>query len=227
VGLQLERQMDGLHLTEPGARVAVPASIVASRVIAIGRGLPADRLAPIADGLAAGGVGAFEVTLNSPDALGAIASLAKRFEGSELMIGAGTVLTAAQASAALDAGARFLVMPNTDPDVIAVGVARGAATFPGAFTPSEVLVAWRAGASAVKLFPASAAGPTFVRELRGPLPEIPIVPTGGVTIETGPAFIAAGAIAIGIGSWLTGSGEPAEIGRRGASLVEALRAAGS
>lgn len=215
--------MDTMHPAT--ARVAIPAAVTESRVIAIGRGLPADRMLAIAEGLAAGGVGAFEITLNSPGALGAIGSLAARFAGSRLLIGAGTVLTPAQANAALDAGARFLVMPNMDPDVIAVGVARGVSTFPGVFTPSEALAAWRAGASAVKLFPASVAGPAFVRELRGPMPDIPVVPTGGVTIENGPAFIAAGAIAIGIGSWLTGSGDPEEIGRRGASLVEALRAA--
>jgi 2-dehydro-3-deoxyphosphogluconate aldolase/(4S)-4-hydroxy-2-oxoglutarate aldolase len=77
----------------------------------------------------------------------------------------------------------------------------------------------------VKLFPASAVGPSFVRELRGPLPEVPLIPTGGVTIETAPAFIAAGAVAIGIGSWLTGGGDPDAIGERGRQLVEALRTA--
>jgi 2-dehydro-3-deoxyphosphogluconate aldolase/(4S)-4-hydroxy-2-oxoglutarate aldolase len=97
--------------------------------------------------------------------------------------------------------------------------------FPGAFTPTEALRAWRAGATAVKLFPASAVGPSFVRELRGPLPEVPLIPTGGVTVETAPAFIAAGAVAIGIGSWLTGGGDPDAIGERGRQLVEALRMA--
>jgi 2-dehydro-3-deoxyphosphogluconate aldolase/(4S)-4-hydroxy-2-oxoglutarate aldolase len=207
-----------------GARVAVPRGIVAGRVIAIARGLPGDRLLRIATGLAAGGVRAFEITLNSAGALDSISTLAARFDGEELLVGAGTVLTPEDAQAALDAGARFIVMPNVDPEVIAVGAGRGIPTFPGVFTPSEALLAWRAGASAVKLFPASAAGPAFVRELRGPLPEIPVVPTGGITIDNAPAFIAAGAVAIGIGSWLTGSGDPDEISRRGASLVAALRA---
>ena len=98
---------------------------------------------------------------------------------------------------------------------------------PGAFTPTEILAAWRAGAAAVKLFPASAVGPTFVREVRGPLPGIPLIPTGGVTAETAPAFIAAGAVAVGIGSWLTGSGDPAVVEERAAELVAAVASARS
>ncbi len=212
-------------MTVDERRLAVPASIRAGRVIAIGRSLPPDRLAPIAEGLAAGGVCAFEITLNSPDALAAIAGLSGRFDPDELLIGAGTVLTVDAAAAAIDAGARFIVMPHTDPAIIEAALERGIPTFPGASTPTEVLLAWRSGASAVKLFPASVVGPGFVREMRGPLPDIPLIPTGGVTIETAPAFIAAGSIAVGIGSWLTSDGDPAEIGERGRRLVEALRAA--
>jgi 2-dehydro-3-deoxyphosphogluconate aldolase / (4S)-4-hydroxy-2-oxoglutarate aldolase len=209
----------------PNERTAIPAPILAGRTIAIGRGLDPGRTMAIAEGLAAGGVGAFELTLNSPGALDAIGRLAARFSADALVIGAGTVLTAEAAEAAIDAGARFIVMPNVDPAVIEVVVTRGIPAFPGCFTPSEALLAWRAGASAVKLFPASAVGPTFIREMRGPFPEIPIVPTGGITIDNAPAFISAGAVAVGIGSWLTGSGDPAEIGERGASLVAALKTA--
>jgi len=207
------------------ARQAIPDAILRGGVIAIGRGLPPDRLVRIGEGLARGGVGAFEVTLNSPAALDGIAALSARFDAAELLIGAGTVLTPEAVDAAVDAGAAFIVMPITDPAVIAAAVARGVPCFPGAFSPTEIIAGWRAGASAVKLFPASAAGPAFIRELRGPLPEIPIIPTGGVTIESAPGFIAAGAAAIGIGSWLTGDGDPAGIGERGARLVEAVHAA--
>ena len=206
-------------------RPPIPAWILAGRVVAIGRGLAPDRIAQIGEGLAAGGVGAFEITMNSPAALESITRLASRFTPEELLIGAGTVMTTDAARAALDAGARFIVMPHLDPAVIEVGMERGVPTFPGAFTPTEALRAWLAGASAVKLFPASAVGPAFVHELRGPMPEIPFIPTGGVTIDSGPEFIAAGAVAVGIGSWLTGSGDPAEIGERGARLVRALQAA--
>jgi 2-dehydro-3-deoxyphosphogluconate aldolase/(4S)-4-hydroxy-2-oxoglutarate aldolase len=135
-------------------------------------------------------------------------------------------MTPGAATAAMDAGAAFLVTPNTDPAVIGAAVARGVPSFPGALTPSEVVMAWRAGASAVKLFPASVLGPGFVQELRGPMPEIPVVPTGGVTLESAAGFIAAGAIAVGMGSWLTGSGDPQEIATRASKLVSALQAAG-
>ncbi len=205
-------------------RPAIPGAIAAGRVIAIGRGLPADRLERIAEGLAAGGVHAFEVTLNSPDALAGIAVLARRFAPETLLIGAGTVLTLDAAEAALDAGAAFIVMPTLDVTIVEALAGRDVPVFPGAFSPTEILAAWRAGAAAVKLFPASTAGPTFLRELRGPLPEIPIVPTGGVTIATAPAFIAAGAVAVGMGSWLAGDGEPDGIAERGRLLVAALAA---
>ena len=111
-----------------------------------------------------------------------------------MLVGAGTVLDVAQAQAAVDAGARFFVMPHTDPELIRWAAERGIPAFPGGFTPSEILAAWRAGAAAVKLFPASVAGPVFVREMRGPLPEIPLIPVGGVNLETAPAFIAAGVL---------------------------------
>jgi len=206
-------------------RPAIPAPILEGRVIAIGRGLPPDRLVPIAEGLAGGGVRAFEITLDSPNALVAIERLTAHFDPDELIVGAGTVMTVDAARAAIDAGARFIVMPHTDVALIETALDLGIPAFPGAFTPTEVLLAWRAGAAAVKLFPASAVGPSFVRELRGPLPEVPLIPTGGVTVETAPAFIAAGAVAIGIGSWLTGGGDPVVIGERGRQLVDALRTA--
>jgi 2-dehydro-3-deoxyphosphogluconate aldolase/(4S)-4-hydroxy-2-oxoglutarate aldolase len=206
----------------PTARSPLPEEIAGPRVVAIARGLDPESLARIADGLLAGGVRAFEVTLNSPGALQAIAGLAERFAGSPLLVGAGTVLDVSAAEVVHAAGARFLVCPHTDPDVVAWAATRGVPIFPGAFTPTEILAAWRAGATAVKLFPASAVGPTFVREFRGPFQDIPLIPTGGVTLESAPGLIAAGAVAVGIGSWLTGDGDPAGISTRGAQLVHAL-----
>lgn len=207
------------------ARSAIPAAILNSRIIAIARGLDSERLVRVGEGLAAGGIGAFEVTLNSPGALRAIEALASRFAGKELLIGAGTVLDLEGARAAVGAGALFIVMPHTDPEVIEYGASLGIPAFPGAFTPTEILTAWRSGATAVKLFPASAVGPIFVREFRGPFPDIPLIPTGGVTIKSAPGFVAAGALAVGVGSWLTGDGEPAGIAERGARLVAVLGAA--
>lgn len=208
-----------------GSRPKVPDAILRSGVIAIARGLPADRLIRIGEGLVAGGVGAFEVTLNSPNALDGIAALVARFGPDELLVGAGTVLDRDAARAAIDAGAAFVVTPVTDPAVIAAAVECGVPCIAGAFSPTEVLSAWRAGASAVKLFPASSLGPSFIRELHGPLPDIPIVPTGGITIDSAPAFMAAGAVAVGLGSWLAGDGEPAGISERAARLVAVVQAA--
>jgi 2-dehydro-3-deoxyphosphogluconate aldolase/(4S)-4-hydroxy-2-oxoglutarate aldolase len=206
-------------------RPAIPEQIRACRVVAIGRSLDSARVPEIAEGLRAAGIRAFELTLNTPSALEAIAALTRRFDPDEILIGAGTVLDIGQARAAVDAGARFLVMPHTDPELIAWAADRSIPTFPGAFTPTEILAAWRAGAAAVKLFPASVAGPAFVREMRGPLPEIPLIPVGGVSVDNAPAFFAAGAIAVGIGSWLTGGGDPATIRERATHLLAALPAA--
>ena len=211
-----------MHESRAILRPAVPDPIRTGRIVAIGRSLEVAAIAAIADSLRAGGIRAFEITLNSASALDSIAALAVRFDPAEMLIGAGTVLDVAQAQAAVDAGARFFVMPHTDPELIRWAAERGIPAFPGGFTPSEILAAWRAGAAAVKLFPASVAGPVFVREMRGPLPEIPLIPVGGVNLETAPAFIAAGALAVGIGGWLTGGGEPARIRERAAQLVAVL-----
>lgn len=210
-------------MTDSIGRLPIPNAISGPRVIAIARGLPADRIERIAEGLLAGGIRAFEITLNSPGALGAIEAVAAR-AGERLLTGAGTVLDLEGAAAAVDAGARFLVSPHTDPVLIDWALARGIPILSGAFSPTEIHAAWRSGATAVKLFPASAVGPSFIRELRGPFPDVPLIPTGGVTIETAPTFIAAGAIAVGLGSWLTGDGEPEGIAARGARLVQVLAA---
>ena len=206
-------------------RQAVPEAILDGRVVAIARGLDPSRMVDIAGALIDGGVGAFEVTLNSRSALDAIAAVRAAVPAGRLLVGAGTVLDRASAEAAVGAGAQFLVMPHTDLGLVEWAAGRGLPVFPGAFTPSEILAAWRAGATAVKLFPASAVGPSFVRELRGPLPEIPLIPTGGVTAENAPDFIRAGAVAVGLGSWLTGAGDPAAIRARATQLTEAIRGA--
>jgi 2-dehydro-3-deoxyphosphogluconate aldolase / (4S)-4-hydroxy-2-oxoglutarate aldolase len=209
----------------PTVRSALPHEIAGPRVIAIGRGLPADRVERIAEGLVAGGIRAFEITLNSPDALAGISALSSRWEG-RLLVGAGTVLDVEGARQAVEAGARFIVSPHTDSALIEWAIARGLPVFPGAFSPTEILTAWNAGATAVKLFPASVAGPAFVREFRGPFRDIPLVATGGVTIESAPAFLAAGAAAVGMGSWLTGDGDPVGIAGRASRLVVVLASAG-
>jgi 2-dehydro-3-deoxyphosphogluconate aldolase/(4S)-4-hydroxy-2-oxoglutarate aldolase len=214
-------------MTSPLTRPAIPDGITAGGVVAIGRRVAADRGERILAALADGGVRAFELTLNEPeaDAIRSIEAVARAATDAGVELGAGTVLSIDAARRAIDAGATFLVMPHLDPELVAWATSRGIPAFPGAATPTEVLAAWRAGAAAVKLFPASSAGPSFVRELRGPFPEIPVLPTGGVTVETAPAFIAAGAIAVGMGGWLIGDGDPAGIRSRAAHVTEAVATA--
>jgi 2-dehydro-3-deoxyphosphogluconate aldolase / (4S)-4-hydroxy-2-oxoglutarate aldolase len=203
-------------------RPAIPAAISQGRVIAIGRHLDIASVLAIGEALAASGIRAFELTMNSASAVQAIAALSARFGPDELLIGAGTVLEEEQAQAAVAAGAKFLVMPTFDLRVVEWAVRHEIPAFPGAFTPTEILSAWRAGATAVKLFPASAVGPNFLREMRGPLPQIPLIPTGGITVENAAAFLAAGGLAVGMGSWLTGGGDPAVIRARAAAVVAAV-----
>jgi 2-dehydro-3-deoxyphosphogluconate aldolase/(4S)-4-hydroxy-2-oxoglutarate aldolase len=205
------------------ARPTLPDAILKGRIVAIGRNLDPGRLEGVAEALLAGGVRAFEITLGSPDALAGIRAITSKF-GAELLVGAGTVLDMEAATQALDAGARFLVMPHTDCSLVTWAAERGVPAFPGAFTPTEIVQGWRAGACAIKLFPASAAGPVFIREFRGPFPDIPIVPTGGVTAETAPAYLAAGAVAVGVGSWLMGGGDPQVVRVRAGDLVKRLSA---
>jgi 2-dehydro-3-deoxyphosphogluconate aldolase/(4S)-4-hydroxy-2-oxoglutarate aldolase len=207
-------------------RLPLPAAIRDGRVIAIGRGLDPNRIVDIGGALVAGGAHAFEVTLNSDGALGAIAALRARFDPDELLVGAGTVLDVAGVDAALAAGAQFIVTPVVDLLVIARAVEADVPIVPGGFSPTEIKAAWDAGASAVKLFPASAVGPAFVRELRGPLAEIKLIPTGGLTIDTATAWIEAGAVALGMGSWLTGTADPVIVEERARLLVAAIASVG-
>lgn len=215
--------------TNQTARPAIPPGLVSGGIVAIGRHIDAESATLIAAALADGGVRAFELTLNEPEsgALGAIEAVARVAPDLGLEIGAGTILSIEAAERAIAAGATFLVMPHLDVDLVRWAAARGIPAFPGCGTPTEVLAAWRAGAAAVKVFPASVLGPAFIRELRGPFPEIPVVPTGGVTLESAQAFVAAGAIAVGMGSWLLGGGasDRARIGLRGRQIVAAVAAA--
>jgi 2-dehydro-3-deoxyphosphogluconate aldolase/(4S)-4-hydroxy-2-oxoglutarate aldolase len=218
-----------LAVSDPSTvqRAAIPDAIASSGVIAIARGVDAAKVSAIGLALLRGGVSAFELTLNEPEdgALDAIREVATRFAGSDLLLGAGTVLSVASAQRAVDAGARFIVSPHTDPELIAWATKHGIPIFPGAFTTTEILAAWLSGATAVKLFPASVAGPAGLREIRGPLPNIPLIPTGGVSAETAGAFIQAGAVAVGVGGWLIGNGKPGGVRERATAIVAAVEEA--
>lgn len=177
--------------------------IATGKVIAILRGDFRGREGEIASALCDAGIIAAEVTLNSPGAVEAIRRLAASF-GSHMAIGAGTVLKPDDVARVADAGAQFMVSPHCDCAVIRTAKRRGLASFPGCFTPSEVVEAFEAGADAAKLFPAQCLGPAFVKALHGPFPGVRVIPTGGVTPEMAREYFKAGAWAVAAGSELLG-----------------------
>jgi 2-dehydro-3-deoxyphosphogluconate aldolase/(4S)-4-hydroxy-2-oxoglutarate aldolase len=148
-----------------------------------------------------GGIRSLEITLNRAEACEQIGEIKKRY-GAEIELGAGTVLDPEAAARALDAGAEFIVTPALLPDVIAFCKERNVTVFPGAMTPSEVLSAHKAGADMVKVFPASILGAAYIKSLKGPFPDIRLMPTGGVTVERVQGYFQAGASALGVGSEL-------------------------
>jgi 2-dehydro-3-deoxyphosphogluconate aldolase/(4S)-4-hydroxy-2-oxoglutarate aldolase len=149
-----------------------------------------------------GGIGIVEITMTVPDALRVLEQVARQV-GDRVLVGAGTILDAESCRAALRVGAEFIVSPSLDPRVIAVANAANKPCIPGALTPTEILTAWQAGADLVKVFPCGpVGGPKYIRALRGPFPQIPFVPTGGVNLDTTPEFIRAGAAAVAVGGEL-------------------------
>lgn len=208
-------------------RDAVDAALRAAGIIAIVRGnYPLDRLVEIGETLAAGGIGAIEVTLNSAAALAAIRALRTAL-GGQLLVGAGTVRTVSDVDAALGAGAVFLVSPNFDPVAVERSSAAGVVHLPGVFTASEAQAAHAAGCSLVKLFPADALGPSYLQALRAPLDDVGFVPTGGIDAGNIADYVRAGAVAFGVGSALVRRDEIdlSALAARARDLVRALRAA--
>jgi 2-dehydro-3-deoxyphosphogluconate aldolase/(4S)-4-hydroxy-2-oxoglutarate aldolase len=185
-------------------------AIRAHRLIAVLRRIaPRERLLALVDELVKDGIRVVEITMDTPDAADDLAAVSGRLAGRGALIGAGTVLSRDQLDAARAAGADFGVAPVLDPSLLEEALGAGLPFVPGAMTPTEVATAWAAGATFVKLFPASAVGPSFVRELRGPLPDVELIPTGGVDISTAAAFLDAGAAAVGVGSAITRADGPA------------------
>jgi len=201
--------------------------ILASKVIAVIRMSDASKLAAVAAALREGGVRTIEVTMTVPGAVEIIRELAGRKEPGDL-VGAGTVLDAGTASDVIAAGADFVVSPVTNMDVVKACRDAEVLVAPGAFTPTEIVTAWRAGADIVKVFPATSLGPQFFRDLRGPLPRVRLMPTGGVTLENAKDFLAAGACCVGIGTALVDKtlvekGDWPALTARAAALVGSLR----
>jgi len=194
-------------------------------LVAILRDLPAAAVPPAALAVRDAGFTALEITMNTPAAVEQIRA-ARESVGDTADVGAGTVTTLEDLDKAEAAGASFVVTPAVVPEVITAAVQRGLPVFAGAFTPTEVLAAHRLGATMVKLFPAHRLGPDYLRDLRGPFPTIQLLPTGGITPENLPAYLAAGAAGFGIGGALfppdrTHAGDWAWIRSRAASYCAA------
>lgn len=170
-------------------------------IVAIIRAPSGDQLVDVARALHAGGIDVIEVTFTVPNVLDIIRET-KAALGDQVLLGAGTVLDAESARAALLAGAEFIVSPVVNKEVIQLCRRYDRICMPGAFTPTEVLEAWEAGAEVVKVFPADVGGPNYLKALHGPLPQIRLMPTGGVDLQTLPDFVKAGACAVGLGSAL-------------------------
>lgn len=169
-------------------------------VIPVVRAASAEEAVAVAEAIGEGGIRVLEITLTVPGAVKVIAELSKRF-GDQVLVGAGTVLDPEAARECIEAGARFVVSPALNLQTIELCKREGIVILPGALTPTEVVTAWNAGADAVKVFPCSAVGGAkYLRALKAPLPQIRLVPTGGVSLATAKDFIAAGAWALGVGA---------------------------
>ncbi|ELZ47440.1 2-dehydro-3-deoxyphosphogluconate aldolase/4-hydroxy-2-oxoglutarate aldolase [Halorubrum californiense DSM 19288] len=197
-------------------------------VIAILRGVARDDAVAVADAVVDAGVTALEVTADTPDATASIAAIAERVD--DALVGAGTVLDAETARAAQLAGAEFLVTPTVNRDVIRTANRYGTPVVVGAYTPTEAIEAFEAGADAVKVFPAKTGGPDHVAAIGGPLPQVPLVPTGGVGPDNAADYVDAGAVAVGVGSSIVddeaiADGDFDAIRANARAVVEAVAAA--
>lgn len=198
-------------------------------VVAVIRAQSKDQLIGITDALLAGGVPAIEVTMSTPKAIAGIEMLADRF-GDTAVVGVGTVIDPATASDAVSAGAQFIVSPVFDEAIVATARRNGKIMIPGAFTPTEILRAWSAGADVVKVFPSTALGPQYFKDILAPLPQLRLTPTGGVDVKNAGEWIKAGAVFLGAGSSLVSKdalakNDWASITNNARAFVEAIKAA--
>jgi 2-dehydro-3-deoxyphosphogluconate aldolase/(4S)-4-hydroxy-2-oxoglutarate aldolase len=212
-------------------RAAVTAAIEQAGIVAIIRMKEPEKVRAVADAIAAGGARALEVTMTVPRAVELIAELAPTMPPG-FLLGAGTVVDAATARRVIDAGAQFVVGPVFRREVIDACHERDVPVLPGCFTPTEILDAWDAGADIVKIFPATALGPGFIKDVRAPLPQVRLMPTGGVTLDNAGDWIKAGAVAVGVGTALLdakaiAAGDYATLRANAERIVANVRAARS
>jgi 2-dehydro-3-deoxyphosphogluconate aldolase/(4S)-4-hydroxy-2-oxoglutarate aldolase len=199
-------------------------------IIPVVRASSGDEALAAVEAIKAGGLSVLEITMTVPGAVGIIEQIAKRY-GDEVLVGAGTVLNAETAKDCLAAGAQFVVSPALNLETIAFCREAGCAIMPGALTPTEVVTAWLAGADMVKVFPCGAmGGASYIKSLKAPLPQIELVPTGGVSLSTAASFIQAGSAAIGVGADLVDikairAGQSEKITETTRAYIEAVRSA--
>jgi len=183
------------------AKEKVLETIFQTKVVAVIRMADSGKLLKVVEAVQAGGVKAIEITMTVPDAIEVIRAMA-RTKPAGVVIGAGSVLDPETARAAILAGAEFVVSPVTNFDTIRLCIRYGIPVMPGALTPTEIVAAWQAGADIVKIFPATSVGPKYFKDIHGPLPQIRLMPTGGVSLENSADFIKNGACCVGIGTAL-------------------------
>lgn len=204
-------------------------AIVDSGVVAVIRASSKDQLPAITKALVEGGVVAIEVTMTTPKAIAGIELLADTM-GDQAVVGVGTVIDAATCRDAIAAGAQFVVSPIFDPEIVATTRRYGKISIPGAFTPTEILRAWTAGADVVKVFPSTTLGPGYFKDILAPLPQLKLTPTGGVDLKNVGDWIKAGAVCVGAGSALVtkdamNKGDWASITANAAAFVAAIKSA--
>jgi 2-dehydro-3-deoxyphosphogluconate aldolase/(4S)-4-hydroxy-2-oxoglutarate aldolase len=193
-------------------------TVLEGGIVAVVRSPDSDQLVHVARALADGGVKVIEITMTVPGALDVVRAVRSAL-GDAVLLGAGTILDPETGRAALLAGAEYLVAPTLNLDVIKLCRRYDKLVMPGAFTPTEILTAWEAGADIVKVFPAEVVGPPFFKALRGPLPQVKLMPTGGVDLHTAADFLRAGACCLGIGSQLV---EPRAVAERNFDRIRDL-----
>lgn len=197
-------------------------------IVAVLRAKHASEYAPVIDALVAGGITSIELTLSTGGVFEELPALRARY-GTAADVGVGTITTGQEAEAAIAGGAGFIVTPITDTRIVAAAVAAGVPVYPGGMTPTELFAGWKAGATAVKIFPASQVGPGFLKDLRGPFPDIQAVPSGGVGVAEAIEWIRAGALAVSVGGPLLGDafkgGDLDELTARAKALAAAVAAA--
>jgi len=190
-------------------------TVLAERIIPVARGLDATTAPDLVDALSAGGIHSIEITVEAPGGLEAIAAIS----GGEVTVGAGTIVAIDQAARAVDAGVDFLVTPHLDRALLDWAKSNDVALIPGALTPTEIVTASRHEPPAIKVFPAHVGGPRYLRSLLGPYPGLRMIPTGGVDGDNAWDYLDAGAVAVGVGSWLTSHSDLTVVTERAQRLV--------